>query len=1136
MKAGLSHRWGLKLPAAGSASPQNAKMGLLSPVCKAPAANRETAQTEDRMRPSILFRRCLVAPWVPLLFAILPCSAETAPPAEPLLHDGFTQEREIQGGETQGFTVELQAGQFLRVTVQEKGIDVEVRLIDPQGLLVVEADSASCFPPQETEDLAVIADRAGLHRLLVEASGKVIAGRYVLHVEGPRMPESEDRTRTEAVKATWLGMFKTRGDTRIQALEHSSALWEKLGERRKAAQVLYFLGSQRLNLERFSDAIGDLQRSAELWAGETGLPSRRCEAQTLNFLGRSLHHAKRLDEARSSYEKAFSLARDIGDESLQARVLTNLGLLASDQGELHEAIDLQNQAAGLAKKVGDAKQGDILSNLAYAYRQVSENQQAIKYYEETLGLAQSVSNHELEALAQNELANLYSTLGDFEKSLHLYLDALALNRAAKDWDKEARTQNNIGAVYGHLGKSAEARSAFRQAFELARQVGDQETQTQVLLNESSLALRLGRPAQALKLAQKALPLAQGYHDHEADSHFGLGLAYRGRRDRLNARRELEEAVDLDHQRGYLPAEADARLALARLEREAGDLPAALAQVEKAIEIVESLRIRVVDQGLRTSFSAARQDYYELQIETLMALDEQRRTAGFAAAALKASEGARARTLLEVLKESEGNLREGADFVLIERERRLRDEVDRQEWLREKLLAAERPDTVKLREAEKRVDKALDDYREVQAALRESSPRYAALTQPEPLGLAEIQAALLDDRALFLEYSLGTERSFLWLVGPHSFESFPLQGRKSIEKAARRYYRLLTVRNARKPDETLPDFKARIAASDVEAEQAGRDLYRLILQPAAKLLGKRPLLVVADGALQYIPFAALPLPASGEPLGTRHEIVSLPSATALAALRSELRERSQAPRELAIFADAVYNDDVRLKLLKPFPGRPKRGSQLPLRGAARADRDTLDVSGLHRLPVSEKEANTIAALLPAAATFRAIGFEASKSTVLGTNLKEFRKLHFATHGVLDTSHPEISGLVLSLYNRQGETQDGTLRLNDIYNLRVGADLVVLSACRTALGKEVRGEGLIGLTRGFMYAGAARVLATLWSIEDQPTADLMATFYRGMLRQGLSPAAALRKAQLEMRRDPKRQSPYYWAGFSLQGEWR
>jgi len=169
-------------------------------------------------------------------------------------------------------------------------------------------------------------------------------------------------------------------------------------------------------------------------------------------------------------------------------------------------------------------------------------------------------------------------------------------------------------------------------------------------------------------------------------------------------------------------------------------------------------------------------------------------------------------------------------------------------------------------------------------------------------------------------------------------------------------------------------------------------------------------------------------------------------------------------------------------------------------------------------------------------FKAVGFSASRATVEKGGLDRYRNVHFATHGVLNSRHPELSGLVLSLYNEKGEGQDGFLRLNDIYNLRLNADLVVLSACGTALGKEIRGEGLVGLTRGFMYAGASRVLASLWSVEDRATAELMESFYRGMLREKLTPAAALRKAQLEMAQDPRYKSPYYWAGFSLQGEWR
>jgi len=375
---------------------------------------------------------------------------------------------------------------------------------------------------------------------------------------------------------------------------------------------------------------------------------------------------------------------------------------------------------------------------------------------------------------------------------------------------------------------------------------------------------------------------------------------------------------------------------------------------------------------------------------------------------------------------------------------------------------------------------------------------------------------------------------------HSFrfcppESFELPRRDVIEAQTRRYYELITARNALKPGESVADRRARIAKADAEAQEVGRRLSLLLLQPVAKRLGDGPLLVVADGALQYIPFAALPIPSSDDLLATRHEVVTLPSASALAVLRRELRDRRRAPRALAIFADPVFSSDDK-RLRQPGAKQIKPAASSSLRGIGDREANSGPLR-YHRLGYSRREADTIAALLPQDQVFEALDFDASRATVLGTDLTPFRNVHFATHGYVDSERPDLSSLVLSLYDKRGRRlDDGHLRLNDIYNLRLGADLVVLSACRTALGKEVRGEGLIGLTRGFMYAGAARVLASLWSVEDRATAELMGSFYRGMLRRGLSPAAALRKAQLEMAHDPKRKSPYYWAGFSLQGEWR
>ena len=343
---------------------------------------------------------------------------------------------------------------------------------------------------------------------------------------------------------------------------------------------------------------------------------------------------------------------------------------------------------------------------------------------------------------------------------------------------------------------------------------------------------------------------------------------------------------------------------------------------------------------------------------------------------------------------------------------------------------------------------------------------------------------------------------------------------------------------------------------------------MVLGPvAAQLKGKR-LLIVSDGALQYIPFAALPSPDEGgpgenarpTPLVVEHEIVHLPSASVLAVLRLERVGRKEAPKFVAVLADPVFDrQDARIKPGGGAAGKhadqrtrgPEQDDQPPLPNPFSSDslsealltRSANDVGLLEagavylpRLQYSRQEAESILATTPAGQGLKAVDFQASRTTATSPELAQYRVVHFATHGLIDSAHPELSGLVFSLVDERGRPQNGFLELQDIYNLNLPADLVVLSACETGLGKEVNGEGLIGLTRGFMYAGASRVVASLWKIDDVATADLMARFYRAMERDSKSPVAALRQAQIEMWQQKRWNSPYYWAAFQIQGEWR
>jgi CHAT domain-containing protein len=287
----------------------------------------------------------------------------------------------------------------------------------------------------------------------------------------------------------------------------------------------------------------------------------------------------------------------------------------------------------------------------------------------------------------------------------------------------------------------------------------------------------------------------------------------------------------------------------------------------------------------------------------------------------------------------------------------------------------------------------------------------------------------------------------------------------------------------------------------------------------------------------VPFAALVHPRSGEPLVVRHEIANLPSASSLALLREErpALDRGTTRGLVAVLADPVF-DASDERLAKSHRAASSADVQQTSTGTLTRAMEAAGLSGtIPRLPFSRREARAILARTASRSSFAALDFDASRATLMDPKLSHYRVVHFATHGFFNTARPELSGLVLSLFDRNGQPQPGFLTAADVFNLELAADLVVLSGCRTALGREVKGEGFVGLTRGFMYAGADRVLASLWQVDDAATAALMSRIYAAMFERGSRPAAALRAAQLDLMKQRRFQHPYFWAAFQLQGDW-
>ena len=988
-----------------------------------------------------------------------------------ILEPGARIESAITTDDIHYYRVRAVSGYYLRLEVEQRGVEVTMALLNVDGDTIAEADSAG------TEYVSVISPADTTYRIAIRGRKSTPTGRYLIGIENFHLAVPSDWDRIAAEKAlqegTTLSRRRNKQDTQmaIQKFQESLKFWQGLpykqkADQREGARTLYLLALRNQDLGEPQNALNYCFQALAM-SREAHDPYR--ESATLNTLGALYYSLGDKSKALGYYEQASGLSRLIEDRSTELASLLNIGVIYKARGERERAIEVYNKVLPLA-----------------------------------IELKESV----IEVAAITNLARLHGIIGERAKSLEFNLQALRLWRELENPDGEATTLKNLGSLYESSGELEEAQKYYEQALELSQKTGD-----------------------------------------------------------LN--REAHIWGDL-----------------ARVNRDMGRLNDSGAQIERSLSIFESLRLKLITPDLRSSFLSAQREYYEFYVSLLMQQHKLQSNAGFDAKAFQVSERARARSLVEMLAEAQINLQQELPPSLIEREQSLRrmirtKELDRLKLIKEKSSVEQRV------EIEKTVLALTADYEQLQTEIRLANPHLAALTHPQPLTLREIQQQILDPDTLLLEYSLGEDSSYLWAVTATSLHSFKLPGRKDIEDMAQRYYEMLTARGQKIKFETQEKRYSRIALADQNLLAAAKSLSKTLLGPASGLLGNKRLLIVPDGTLHYIPFGSLPVVAeenadngrsvnresnSFNPLIVAHEIVNLPSASSLAVLRKEVAGRKPAPNAVAVMADPVFDQaDERIKAWQNTARLQHGKSETPFRkiitngnsftgrsnviasnlqwAGFESDRvsithkmidnysevgDEATREGIARLPHTRREAQAILSFASGLKNKVALDFDANRASATSPELGRYRYLHFATHGLLNDSNPALSGLALSLVNREGAEQNGFLYAMDIINLKLPVDLVVLSGCRTGLGKEVRGEGLIGLTRSFMYAGAARVMVSLWNINDQATAELMTRFYHELLINNERPASALRLAQISLWKDKRWQSPYYWSAFVLQGE--
>ncbi len=1010
----------------------------------------------------------------PLTVSSTLCPSRVTARTSAALPLGGGRDLTLSPGNFDFFNAELRKGDFLGVRANQGRVDLVLCLYNSENQLLLPVDRPT--GKERPEELACLAPAAGRFSVGIKAFDAGGHGSYRLEAEKAAVPDQMLTWRAEAVTATALAEVWQRQSEPTDAAKAEDlfqlalARWQLLGDGAEKGDALYRLGYLKQTIQR--DPIG----------------------------------------ARSALERALPLLEAYGGSLAKAQAHAELGQALLSLGRAQASSVHLRAASNLFRQLGETSSyGATLNELASAHQMLGEYQEALEGYAGAIEIFRSLGEPSKEAAVLHNRGVVTSILGRDREAEDDLLSAMQLWRVAPQSlevrEGTVRTLTSLGSIDLARGDTEAALRYFQESLPLRRELGDAAGEAITLGYIGLVEQRLGRFSDALehhraavfRLGQLPLPCVK------ARALKRLGDALYAADDFNAARASLREARSEARQCNDPFLESSVLASSAQTERRAGDLVIALEHSLGGLSLVEKLREGPQSPFLRSAFFATIQRHYDLSIDLLMDLAQREPNAGYERKALDLFERDLARSLLDLVRQEGGSLRRNVPPSLVARKRWLQASLRRR--LRE--LSTEAPfGNEDIPERDGRIRALLRELDEIETAVFRSSTGPSGLGAVSPLSVEQIQHQVLDRETLALYYRLGRDQSYLWALGHDSLKSFRLPGRDYLETLARRAHDLLASDSQR--------------GGDVQLELTLKRLSELLLKPIGPQIGSKRLVIISDGDLQLVPFAVLPSPASSdrqEPLLVTHEILNEPSLSVVAALEQTSPARQRPIRRLAIFADPVFS---------------ARDPRVQRTAVAETQGHSAPIATYSRLPFSRREAEQISRLLPQGDVHLRLDFDASRKYVEDGSLRDYGVLHFATHSAANGENPALSQIVLSLVDPTGAPIDGTLHAYEIRDLDLSADLVVLSSCDSGLGKEIRGEGVEGLPYAFFDAGAKRVVASLWEVEDEETAVLMSRFYSSYLLEGLSPAAALRKAQIEQWKVSP--ASHSWSTFFIQGPWR
>ena len=1008
--------------------------------------------------------------------------------------------------------------------------------------------------------IAVIVSLSLPVRLVGQSLTRIMAD--ALYEQGELQYRENQRERFLAAIASWqqaLKLYRELADLRSegQTLLSLGDAYRSLGEYDRA--IDYYRQSIALEVpDRSIESYASIHLGYVYWLlgeykvsiqhSERGLITAKeiennlLETVALNNLGSAYKSICQYDRARDYHDRSLNLAINIEYPKGQADALGNLGNLYQALNKPLEALASHEQNLELARAMDDrSAEANALGNLGWAYYALADYPKAKQYHQRYLELARELGDLQGEARAIGNLGSVYYRYGQYTKAIKNYQQYL--NRATQMNDRQGKViaLSGLGNNYNALGQPLEAMKYLQQAWENAKEIGDCRSES-ATLNGLGLSLQdLGGYERAINYFEQSLELAEKYKDERGKGHVvgnlgstylewgtrdkkpeyfrraieyylqkleivrknkdfrsegavltNMGVAYTKSGDYETAADSFSQARQILLKIGDRDAYGQAIAGTAFLHQQRGETERAIALYREAIEITENIRSQLMVGAFKSSFEERQVNTYERIIELLWDRGDKREAFSYV-------ERGRAKTFLDRLADGQINFHSQAEPELLERERELQIAriAKRNESIALKNHDEDEQDTKAIAKVEEELIDIEQEYTNLLTQIELQHSEVASLVSLQPrklLSLAQIQQKL-DDETTLVEYFVTPERTFAFVITRYSFDSVELEVKENQFQEGL---------------EKLRQF------ADIELDlhpDALQKFYEWSIAPLqTHLSSSKNLIIVPHGILHYLPFAALT--DGSKYLIDTYNVATLPSANVLNFLNgNETARKTSTPSKSVIEAFLA-----KLKDLKNYLLGDRTLSKILILGNP--------VTSMPDLKNAAKEAQAIAKL------YQTQAFLEQKATerVLRSQVEESEIVHLAAHGEYNNRNPLFSTIHLAQDER--EQYDGRLEVHEVYGLNLArAKLVVLSACETNIGDLSKGDELVGLNRAFIYAQTPTVIASLWSVDDEPTSLLMEQFYT-YLRRGMNKAQALRQAQQVVRKIYPH--PYFWAAFSLTGD--